>query len=115
MSHGIEFIPYPPCYCRGGVRGGDLFVKCIKDANELVFDNGRDCKAYHQDALSLLLRVEVDLVYTDPPYMTRFGFNDYEDKMHFVEGLMTYYEVESSLCFALSSWDGVRRVRSPFV
>ncbi len=70
----------------------ELFVKCIKDANELVFDNGQECKAYRQDALSLLPKIDVDLVYADPPYMTQFGFNDYEDKMHFVEGLMTCWE-----------------------
>ncbi len=70
----------------------ELFVKCIKDANELVFDNGQECKAYRQEALSLLPKVDADLVYADPPYMTQFGFNDYEDKMHFVEGLMTYWE-----------------------
>ncbi|MDP8238477.1 MAG: DNA adenine methylase, partial [Candidatus Hatepunaea meridiana] len=70
----------------------ELFVKCIHDANKLVFDNGQECKVYHQDALSLLPNVKTDLVYADPPYMTQFGFNDYEDKMHFVEGLMTYWE-----------------------
>ncbi|MDP8228177.1 MAG: DNA adenine methylase, partial [Candidatus Electryoneaceae bacterium] len=68
-----------------------LFVKCIRDANALVFDNGQQCKVYHQEALSLFPRVKVDFIYADPPYMTQFGFNDYEDKMHFVEGLMTYW------------------------
>ena len=70
----------------------ELFVKCIKDANALVFNNGQECKVYHQDALSLIPKIEVDLVYADPPYMTQFGFNDYEDKMHFVEGLMSYWK-----------------------
>jgi len=70
----------------------ELFVKCIHNANALVFDNGQECKVYHQEALSLLPKVNVDLVYADPPYMTQFGFNDYEDKMHFVEGLMTYWK-----------------------
>ena len=69
-----------------------LFVKCIRDANALVFDNGQQCKAYNQRSLSLLPKIKVDFVYADPPYMTQFGFNDYEDKMHFVEGLMTYWE-----------------------
>ena len=67
----------------------ELFVKCIHDANKLVFDNGQECRVFHQDAVNLLPKVEVDLVYADPPYMTQFGFNDYEDKLHFVEGLMT--------------------------
>ena len=70
----------------------ELFVKCIHNANALVFDNGQECKVYHQNALSLLPKVTVDLVYADPPYMTQFGFNDYEDKMHFVEGLMSYWK-----------------------
>jgi adenine-specific DNA methylase len=69
-----------------------LFVKCIKDANALVFDNGQKCKVYRQDALSLINKVNVDVVYADPPYMTQFGFNDYEDKMHFIEGLMSYWK-----------------------
>jgi len=69
----------------------ELFVKCIHDANALVFDNGQECKAYHEDALSLLPKIDVDMVYADPPYITQFGSNDYEDKIHFVEGLMTYW------------------------
>ena len=69
-----------------------LFVKCIHDANKLVFDNGSKCKVYKKEAVNLIQKVNVDLVYADPPYMTQFGFNDYEDKMHFVEGLMSYWK-----------------------
>ena len=70
----------------------ELFVDCIHDANDLVFDNGQECKVFNQEALSLLPKVGVDLVYADPPYITQFGANDYEDKIHFVEGLMTCWE-----------------------
>jgi len=70
----------------------ELFVNCIHDANDLVFDNGQECKVFNQEALSLLPKVAVDLVYADPPYITQFSSNDYEDKIHFVEGLMTCWE-----------------------
>jgi len=75
----------------------DLFLDCIRDANSLIFDNGQECKATNQEALALfdspvLSKSGIDLVYADPPYITQFGFNDYEDKLHFVEGLMTYWE-----------------------
>ena len=40
----------------------------------------------------MLPKVKVDIVYADPPYMTQFGYNDYEDKMYFVEGLMSYWK-----------------------
>jgi len=70
----------------------DLFVKCLHDANALVFDNGQDCKAYNQQALTMLAKQKVDLVYADPPYITQFGYNDYANNLHFVEGLMTYWD-----------------------
>lgn len=75
----------------------DLFVDCIHDANGLVFDNGQECKATNQEALDLLngpvlAKAGIDLVYADPPYITQFSYNDHEDKLHFVEGLMTCWE-----------------------
>jgi len=80
------------------------FRKCLEDANSLVFDNGQSCKAYNTESLSLLPRVNVDLVYADPPYITQFGANDYESKMHFIEGLMTRWKGKEILDNGLHSY-----------
>lgn len=34
-------------------------------------------------------RSGADVLYLDPPYVTEFGSNDYEDSLHFIEGLMS--------------------------
>ena len=70
----------------------ESFVRYIKHANSLVFDNGRECKAYNRDALAILSELKADVVYADPPYVTEFNANDYEADNHFVEGLMTYWQ-----------------------
>ncbi len=70
----------------------ESFVRYIKHANSLVFDNGKECKAYNREALALLPEVKADVVYADPPYVTEFNANDYEADNHFVEGLMTCWQ-----------------------
>jgi len=70
----------------------NLFVRNVRKINGLVFDSGTACKAHCGDIADLMPKLEVDLVYADPPYITEFGANDYEGKMHFVEGLMTMWE-----------------------
>ena len=70
----------------------DSFLRYIRHANALVFDNGQECKAYNRDALAILSEVKADLVYADPPYITEFNANDYEADNHFVEGLMTCWK-----------------------
>jgi len=70
----------------------ESFVRYIRHANSLVFDNGKECKAYNKEALKLLPEVKADVVYADPPYITKFNFNDYEADNHFVEGLMTCWQ-----------------------
>jgi len=69
----------------------DLFVKNVRKINNLVFDSGTPCKAFCGEVREILPKLDVDLVYADPPYITEFGANDYEGKMHFVEGLMTMW------------------------
>ncbi|MCC6156707.1 MAG: DNA methyltransferase, partial [Deltaproteobacteria bacterium] len=69
----------------------DLFVKNVRKINGLVFDSGTPCKAFCGEIREILPKLDVDLVYADPPYITEFGANDYEGKMHFVEGLMTMW------------------------
>jgi len=61
------------------------------EANRAVFDNGRANRALNLDAAAV--PGEYDLVYVDPPYMTRRGAAvDYRDFYHFLEGLTLYDE-----------------------
>ena len=64
----------------------------LKRINALVFDNGKENKAYQKDVNELLPKVNADLAYFDPPYATEFSTTNYEKSYHFVEGLMTYWE-----------------------
>jgi len=60
--------------------------------NALVFDNGKENKAFQKDVNELLPNVDARLAYFDPPYATEFSTTNYEKAYHFVEGLMTYWE-----------------------
>ena len=60
--------------------------------NALVFDNGKDNKAFNKDILEVLPAAKVNLAYFDPPYATEFSTTNYETSYHFVEGLMTYWK-----------------------
>ena len=60
--------------------------------NALVFDNGKENKAFRQDINELLPNAKADLAYFDPPYATEFSTTNYERAYHFVEGLMTYWD-----------------------
>jgi adenine-specific DNA-methyltransferase len=68
------------------------FRQHLARVNKLVFDNGQENKATRLDAVEALKQTDCDLVYADPPYITKFGTNDYEMNLHFVEGLMTMWE-----------------------
>jgi len=67
----------------------NTFKKYVRQINGLVYDNGQENKAYNDDALKIIPRVKADVIYCDPPYITEFLRNDYEDYYHFVEGLMS--------------------------
>jgi adenine-specific DNA-methyltransferase len=74
----------------------DEFKQRFKDnlarINALVFDNGKENKAFRQDINDLLPKAKADLAYFDPPYATEFSTTNYERAYHFVEGLMTYWD-----------------------
>ncbi|MAI17890.1 MAG: DNA adenine methylase [Marinovum sp.] len=53
--------------------------------NGAVFDNGKENKSRHGDAMST--RYKADLVYIDPPYFSPLSDNEYVRRYHFVEGL----------------------------
>jgi adenine-specific DNA-methyltransferase len=65
------------------------FKATAKRLNGLVFDNGTECKAFNLDAVEAVRKLGADALYLDPPYITSFNRNDYENDLHFVEGLMT--------------------------
>jgi adenine-specific DNA methylase len=65
------------------------FRTFVAEANQAVFDNGRDNQALRCDALDT--PVGADLVYIDPPYLNSKGIGvDYRDFYHFLEGLVDY-------------------------
>lgn len=65
------------------------FRTFVAEANAAVFDNGRDNRALHGDALDA--PTDVDLVYIDPPYVSSKGVSvDYLEFYHFLEGLSVY-------------------------
>lgn len=62
------------------------FLEAVDTINKAVFDNGKQNRARHGDAMEL--RVEqADLVYIDPPYYSPLSDNEYVRRYHFVEGL----------------------------
>lgn len=68
----------------------DHFIENIESFNNAVFNNGKENRAYNLDIFNL--KVEADLVYFDPPYLTSKSDNDYTRRYHFVEGLVKNWE-----------------------
>ena len=66
----------------------EQFIKAVKIINDAVFNNGQNCFAYNGDALGV--KVDVDLVYMDPPYYSPLSDNEYVRRYHFVEGLAQF-------------------------
>jgi adenine-specific DNA methylase len=83
---------------KGGQRHYTIesFIEHYRDnllrINALVFDNGKENKAFNGDILDTAPKVKADLVYFDPPYATQFSSTNYEKYYHFVEGLMDYWK-----------------------
>ena len=67
----------------------EAYRKTVQQLNSLVFDNGQACQAFNLDVVEAVRKIGADCLYLDPPYVTEFGSNDYEDSLHFIEGLMT--------------------------
>ena len=64
----------------------EQFLEAVAVVNGAVFDNGKENKSRHGDALELRA-IEGGLVYIDPPYYTPLGDNEYVRRYHFTEGL----------------------------
>ena len=63
----------------------------MQEANQAIFDNGQRNHALNLDAADV--PGEYDLVYIDPPYISKRGVAvDYLDFYHFLEGLTAYDE-----------------------
>jgi len=72
------------------------FKKFCKEANNLVFSNGQNCKSLNQSIFDVKLNNNsYDLVYLDPPYIKTKGSNETADYLrcyHFLEGISIYSE-----------------------
>lgn len=67
----------------------DHFIKFVNEANEAVFNNGQNAKAFNSDIFDL--NVQADLVYIDTPYISSKGMGvNYFDFYHFLEGIVFY-------------------------
>ena len=64
----------------------DQFLEAVKVVNGAVFDNGKENKSRHGDAMSMP-PLKNALVYIDPPYYSPLSDNEYVRRYHFVEGL----------------------------
>jgi DNA adenine methylase len=64
----------------------EQFLEAVEAINGAVFNNGKENKSRHGDALELHT-IEGGLVYIDPPYYSPLGDNEYVRRYHFTEGL----------------------------
>ena len=74
----------------------EWFRLFIDEANQAVFDNGKNNLALNKNALNI--QNAYDLVYIDTPYISKKGVaTDYRDFYHFLEGLTMYDEWDSQV------------------
>ena len=79
----------------------DYYLKFIDEANDLVFDNGKECFSTNY-LVEDIDKIEFDLVYLDPPYYRKDSSNetsDYQKVYHFLEGLAHYNNWEELIDF----------------
>ena len=69
----------------------EQFVQAVQLFNDCVFTNKRDNKALCLDVFETPVQ-GIDLVYIDPPYISRHSDCDYTRRYHFIEGLCTYWQ-----------------------
>jgi adenine-specific DNA-methyltransferase len=67
----------------------ETFQKFCADINSYVFSNSQKNKAINSSALKC--KATADLIYIDPPYISKNGSHvDYHSRYHFLEGLVNY-------------------------
>ena len=59
----------------------------IRRLNEMVFE-GPACEAHNKDVREFLPKVQADLAYFDPPYVTEFSAANYSVNYHVIEAVM---------------------------
>lgn len=73
----------------GRIKETDFVGEWQKVATEvlprLLIDNGKECKAMRQDAISAVRQLDVDAVYADFPYCCGFGSSSYEHSYKMLE------------------------------
>lgn len=76
----------------------DWFVKFVEEANNSIFDNGKQNKSMNLDAMDITNLSEYDLVYIDTPYISSKGSTvDYYGFYHFLEGILIYDDWEDNI------------------
>lgn len=75
----------------------ELFIRFIKELDQVCFNNGRINTAHNFSALNCPLHA--DLVYIDPPYFKKESSTSYHSKYHFLEGLVNYYDIPNNINF----------------
>lgn len=74
------------------------FRKFINEANNAVFDNGKECRSINQNIFDV--EPNYDFVYIDTPYLNNRGMGvDYADFYHFLDGLVDYDNWENRIDF----------------
>lgn len=70
-----------------------LFEKALIEGNNAIFDNCKNNRAINHSILNIPLNGSYDLVYLDPPYVSKEGIGvDYRDFYHFLEGICFYHD-----------------------
>lgn len=98
------------------------FIDFINEINYLVYDNGRENKAYNLDVFEV--EGNFDLVYIDPPYTSSKGVSvDYLDFYHFLEGLANYENWKNKINYRTinkrfyknnNPWNDKHKIRKKF-
>ena len=100
----------------------DHLADFIREINYLVYDNGKENRAYHLDVFEV--EGNFDLVYVDPPYTSSRGVSvDYLSFYHFLEGLVDYQNWESKIDYRTinrrfhkddNPWNDKHKIRRKF-
>jgi adenine-specific DNA methylase len=89
----------------------DQFLRAVNEFNRAVFSNRRKNRAHCEDIFSVDPK-GYDLVYLDPPYISRFSDCDYTRRYHFIEGYCSYWKDTEILSNTLTK--KIRSYRTDF-
>lgn len=69
----------------------EQFEQAVDAYNASIFSNGYRNRVFNVDVFDLSPDL-ADVVYLDPPYISRYSDSDYVRRYHFVEGFCTYWK-----------------------